>query len=336
MQAVRSGKIGKDRHGNSFWFFGQDISTLFVLCKPPPLLPAAATSSEGSETEDEYSDRDEAVVSRDDAAIEGNREGIWRVVSTVKQYQELIHNLSTSVDINDRVLAYMLRRYQEQAEAAMSVGRGSKTAAHNHTSGLTSLRVWKMMQLKDPDYHTYYNCEFCAATARPKEWHCRYCHVTFVRPKAKFLQHQAQCATLAHPAVRCTKTLHDIKEALLIMEALLPWKQLRKQKEFCWVGSKRAAWNELVRYADGPRQLWLSMSVLEMQIPQAWLADWWLKTATVSRLSDLPQNFSESQLFLRLCMLDKAIKYSILFANDPCAAVKRFALKCVTIKHYRT
>ena len=218
MQAVRSGKIGKDRHGNSFWFFGQDISTLFVLCKPPPLLPAAATSSEGSETEDEYSDRDEAVVSRDDAAIEGNREGIWRVVSTVKQYQELIHNLSTSVDINDRVLAYMLRRcarylydclefvaltsgfclhacmtlsrYQEQAEAAMSVGRGSKTAAHNHTSGLTSLRVWKMMQLKDPDYHTYYNCEFCAATARPKEWHCRYCHVTFVRPKAKFLQHQ--------------------------------------------------------------------------------------------------------------------------------------------------
>ena len=225
MQAVRSGKIGKDRHGNSFWFFGQDISTLFVLCKPPPLLPAAATSSEGSEGEEDDSDRDEAVVSRDDAAIEGNREGIWRVVSTVKQYQELIHNLSTSVDINDRVLAYMLRRcarylydclkfvalnsgfcshacttfllllltlsrYQEQAEAAMSAGRGSKTAAHNHTSGLTSLRVWKMMQLKDPDYHTYYNCEFCAATARPKEWHCRYCHVTFVRPKAKFLQHQ--------------------------------------------------------------------------------------------------------------------------------------------------
>lgn len=78
----------------------------------------------------------------------------------------------------------------------------------------------------------------------------------------------------------------------------------------CWIASKRAAWSELVRYADEPRQLWLALSVLEMQIPQTWFADWWLKTAAVSSVSDLPQSFSSSQLSLRLCMLDKVTIFS--------------------------
>ena len=32
----------------------------------------------------------------------------------------------------------------------------------------------------------------------------------------------------------------------------------------------------------------------------------------------------------------QAIRFSTLFANESCAAVKQFALKCVTIKHYRS
>ena len=57
-------------------------------------------------------------------------------------------------------------------------------------SGLSSLRVWKMLQLKVPELNSYLDCKFCAALTRPKEWHCRHCHVTFTRSKAKFFQHQ--------------------------------------------------------------------------------------------------------------------------------------------------
>ena len=73
--------------------------------------------------------------------------------------------------------------------AAVCVSKPAPSTSPMAT-GLSSLRVWKILQLKVPDLDTFSDCKFCAALTRGKELHCRYCHVTFVRPKAQFLQHQ--------------------------------------------------------------------------------------------------------------------------------------------------
>ena len=91
-QAVRNGMIGKDRHGNSYWFFGQDLSVLHVLCKPAP--------SDGN--------CDDANTLAD-AVDQSGKEGTWRMITTMQQYQELIQCLQTSTNADDRVLIYMLR-----------------------------------------------------------------------------------------------------------------------------------------------------------------------------------------------------------------------------------
>lgn len=105
MQAVRNGAIGKDRHGNSFWFFGQDFSILHILCKPT----ASSTEDDGDSS------------SLGEAMVEGGREGTWRMVSTVKQFRQLIHVLSISTNIDDRVLTYMLKTYAAMLASIFSL-----------------------------------------------------------------------------------------------------------------------------------------------------------------------------------------------------------------------
>ena len=85
--------IGKDRDGNTFWFFGQDLSVLFVLCKPAPRI--------------DNGDDDNGLA---DAVDQGGKEGTWRMISTIEQYRELIKGLRTSTNADDRVLTYMLTR----------------------------------------------------------------------------------------------------------------------------------------------------------------------------------------------------------------------------------